>query len=238
MTTPAPTAHPAAAPACHGYTLRDIGQIAARAAARHWSRAADPADRYDAAWHGIAEALSQAAAAPSRDDLFRAARAEISRLTDQHYRAHGLASHTPQHTRAWQQYWWQHTRPQPSWDETVTERVALTQIWPRLSPVQQQALLALATHGDYRAAAAATGKSYTTYRVHLTAARRAFRALWHEHETPSGMWGCDRRVFRRGGTPHRSEPVTRTIAKRARQRRQRAAEDDSACIPQPATAVA
>lgn len=210
-------------PSWHGYSLRALGQIAARAAATHWSRIADPADRHDAAWHAIAETLTAAAAPPPRGDLYRAARAGISGLTDQHYRAHGLAAHTSAHTAAWQRYWWQHARPQPSFDEAVVERIALTQIWPRLSHLHQEVLLALATCGDYRAAAAAAGKTYATYRVHLTAARRAFRALWHEHETPPGMWGCDRRVFRAGGTPRRREPATSTAARRARQRRQRAA---------------
>jgi hypothetical protein len=95
------------------------------------------------------------------------------------------------------------------------DRAALWQIWSQLEERHRVALLALATHEDYQAAADAMGVPYATYVTRVRRARHAFYALWHEGETPSRPWGTDRRQ----GSKDRS--ITSVLAKRQRQRRHR-----------------
>src|SRR5262249_29740424 len=110
----------------------------------------------------------------------------------------------------WVMFWEWATRNTPSHESGVVERTALRQIWHRLSETHQQVLPALAAHEDYGVAAASVGKTYGTFVVTVNAARRQFRRLWHEHETPRGMWGTDRRADRGEEPCHRpSAAVTR-----------------------------
>ena len=67
-----------------------------------------------------------------------------------------------------------------------------------LAEVERSTLLALAITGDYKQAAALLDMSYHTFHTSLSRARRKFLALWHEGETPSRMWGRDRRKWREG----------------------------------------
>lgn len=52
----------------------------------------------------------------------------------------------------------------------------------------------MARHEDYATAAAALGKSRHTFAIQIGHARKAFRELWHEGETPSRPWGAARRA--------------------------------------------
>jgi hypothetical protein len=80
-------------------------------------------------------------------------------------------------------------------------------------------LAALAATGDYGLAAASLGISRSWFISRLSAARKAFLKLWHEHETPSRPWGDDRR----GIKPTNSHTITnRTIGHRRRRAQQRA----------------
>jgi len=58
---------------------------------------------------------------------------------------------------------------------------------------------ALATFNTYQAAADALGVQYQAFARRIRMARRRFFALWHEGETPSGMWRYDRRQDRTVG---------------------------------------
>ena len=92
-----------------------------------------------------------------------------------------------------------------------------------LAPHQAQALLALAEHGDYEAAAA-LGLPYGAFGKRLSAARAAFMTLWHEHETPPGRWRTDKRLYppqraRRPGRDAIRRPGRVRWAGRDRQRR-------------------
>jgi len=78
---------------------------------------------------------------------------------------------------------------------------------------------------DYRLAAETLGKIRGSYVTQLSVARRAFRELWHEGETPSRHWGTDRR-----GNPdaqhNKTHPgrsaATESMRRRRRRRQQQA----------------
>jgi hypothetical protein len=102
-------------------------------------------------------------------------------------------------TKGFELYWWHtaHTTPGP--ENKITERVALTQIWPRLRPEHQQVLAALAAHGDYGLAASSLGISRRLFTARLSEARQAFLRRWHEGESPSRIWttGKTTKIWRR-----------------------------------------
>lgn len=204
----------------HGYTLTDLDRLARMAAHRAYGgRILDPTDRYDTAWHTVAEMLCTAEEPPTTRQLLDAGITAVNRASQDHRHTWGM-------TRAWEsaegdmaafmRYWELDRRVTASPEDPVVDRTALRQIWPRLSVTHQQVLYALAiADGDHREAAAALGKSLVTFRSHLKGARAAYRALWHEHETPSRMWG-------RSGEKGRHTAM-QTLIHRRKQRARRAA---------------
>lgn len=200
---------PAAAPrpdvpdaVAYGYTLADLQQYARIASSAHsWYRGMDTADRQAAAWAAIVDHLLAADEAPSRHELINAGLGGIDRAVYQHERMHGIPQKNPtagqSMPRFWR-YWWLNTAPVPSHENAVIDRLALRQIWPHMSPTHRTVLLTLAAVGDYQEAADRLGKTYDTFASHVHNARKQFLRLWHEHEQPSGVWGADRRAYRRG----------------------------------------
>ncbi len=204
----------------HGYSMDDLDRLARIAAVRAvGGRILDPVDRYETAWGAIAEYLATAQESPTGGQLVAAGATAVSRAGQDHRHTWGM-------TRTWgsgegdvggyQRYWELARRSAASPEEPVVDRMALRQIWPCLSVTHQQVLYALAIHdGDHREAAAALGKSLLTFRSHLRAARAAYRALWHEHEMPSRMWGRSGQQGRR--------TAAQTLVNRRQQRARRAA---------------
>jgi hypothetical protein len=80
----------------------------------------------------------------------------------------------------------------------------------------------LATHSDYQKAADALGKPYHSFVSTVSTARKQFLRLWHEHETPSGVWGHDRR--NRPRAEDRRSVTVVTIRRRNRRREARQAD--------------
>jgi hypothetical protein len=207
----------------HGYTLDDLRRLAGGVVKHAWSQLGDQADRLEVAWSAIAEALYASESTPTRRELFQAGMDAMSRHDAQDRHHHGVAwSATQRYTGfgsspSFQTYWCL-ARTSPSPEDGVVERTALTQIWPRLSEGQRRALLALAAFDDYAAAAKALGIKYQSFHTLVRTARLRFLALWHEGETPSRIWGRDRRIWRRNaGPPAEHRPVTvrmRAAAKR------------------------
>lgn len=213
----------------HGYTLDDIERLSRIAVNMAWPRAMDYRDRYDAAWHAVVEMLYDSEDPPSERDLKFVGAVAVNRLAQDHGQTWGIDRRNPdagyEGMRGFQRYWFFNSGPTPSPENSVVDRVALNQIWPRLSPTHQQVLLAMAAHGDHVAAADAVGKTYTTFTTHLNNARRSFRQLWHEHETPARMWGKNDR--RRGNLT-----AAQVLANRIHQRARRA-QDDTPKPPKP-----
>lgn len=205
----------------HGYSLDDIDQLARTAAVRaRGGRILDPADRYETAWGAIAERLATATEPPSQRDLFGAGTTAVNRAGQDHRHTWGMArtwGAAEGDIAAYARYWELARRSAASPEEPVVDRTALRQIWPHLSVTHQQVLYALAIHdGDHHAAAATAGKTLACFRSHLKSARAAYRTLWHEHETPSRMWGKSGQRGRRTATEilinRRQQRARRTAA--------------------------
>jgi DNA-directed RNA polymerase specialized sigma24 family protein len=211
---------PTSANLWHGYSMDDIDRLTRTAAIRaRGGRILDPGDRYETAWSAIAEHLATTDTPPTTTELLTIGLQAVNRAGQDHRHTWGM-------TRTWgaaegdvaayRRYWELDRRVTGSPEDPVVDRTALAQIWPRLSPTHQQVLWALALHdGDHRGAAESLGKSLVTYRSHLKGARAAYRALWHEHETPSRMWGKSGQQGRR--------TATQVLANRRQQRARRTA---------------
>lgn len=178
----------------HGHTLTTIDDIARTAAYIAYGKyILDPTDRYHTAWSAIVELLATSPEPPTRGDLIYGGAHAVSRAGRDYRRSWGMGRNTgsgegdmPSYAR----YWELARRATPSPEAAIVDRMALHQIWPRLSLTHRQVLHALAIHdGDHVAAAGSLGKTVGAFRTHLKSARAAYRALWHEHETPSRMWG-------------------------------------------------
>ena len=205
-------------PVAHGYTMRDLDHLARTAVATAHVQILDAVDRYDAAWHAIAEALCDAETPPAARELTLTGAYAINRYVQDHRRAWGLSRAPDEdgvvHNRlAFERYWALSRRGGSSPEDIVVDGTALTQIWSRLSSTHQSVLVAMATHDDPVRAADSVGKSLVCFRSHLKNARRAVLVLWHEHETPSRLWSK--------GTGRRSG--TRMLRNRRQQRARRAA---------------
>lgn len=179
----------------HGYTMRDLDQIAAAACRADRSLVSDAHTRYDTAWSAIAEALCVAQEPPTRADLVRigwqaiynevrAMRHTFGFLDKEG--THGVAS-SPRFV----QYW---TLPPERPEEGMAERIAVGQILAVLTDTEQAAVVALAVHGDYARAADALGIGYSAMTVRMSTARRRFRTHWFAPETAPPIKGTDRRV--------------------------------------------
>lgn len=156
--------------------------------------------RYELAREGVAERLYAAPAGepPDPSDLVRAGQDAIAAHVNAEQQQHGYDRETGRRMPRWAAYW-HGQRPVREPEAGLIERLALWQVWPELTPGQRRAFLALAACGTRDAAAQSLGISARTFAHHLEAGRRRFFALWHEHETPPGFWGSDRRVARAGG---------------------------------------
>lgn len=182
----------------HGTTLAELHRLARLAAGTINVAHGSAADRCQLAWAAIADALLAADTPPDPRRLVWAGRTAIYRAARDDWHHWGVSKRDPLagvgSMRAFRVFWWPQVSPDPGPEGPVVERAAVAQIWPTLTDAQRQALLALATTGNYRAAAALLGISYQSLKDRLCAARRRFRRLWHEGETPSRPWGTDRRV--------------------------------------------
>lgn len=198
-----------------GHTLDSLDRLTRIAVAMAYTTAMDYTDRYDAAWHAIAEHLYATDGVPPDRDLKLAGANAVNRLAQDHAQTWGAPRGGEFESAArFLRYWELARGPAPSPEGKVVDRVAFAQIWPRLSTTHRQVLTALAVCGDQAGAAELLGKSYATVGSHLRNARRAFLTLWHEHETPSRVWGKTGRGRR---------TATETLRNRRQQRARRAA---------------
>jgi hypothetical protein len=214
----------------HGYTVVDLDELARRAALDTWQWTPWPfGERKDIARFAIIEHLLTCAQPPDFWRLVKLGKRAIQANVyhEAHHRGVSVAragqsggAPLPHFVKYWSSAG-QHTR---SPEDLIVDPLALAQIWPRPAPSHQTALLALAAHGDYEQAAASLTKTYRTFFVLISMACKEFFRLWHQGETPSRMWGRDRRKRQSpGGSPHHSITVV-TIRRHERRRRGKQAE--------------
>jgi hypothetical protein len=180
----------------HGYCYRDVRRLAGYAAHRsYWQRVMTAQDRFDLAVSAIAESVLAAEQRPREKDLVTVGVQAINHSVQAQMRHRGTSYHKPVDTEPnmanfWV-YWWPQIGYVGSHENNVVETIAMFQILPRLKPVHQKALVALAIHGTYDKAAASFGRSSIAFRSLVYRARKEFLSLWHEDEQPSRIWGQD-----------------------------------------------
>jgi hypothetical protein len=206
----------------HGYTLDKIRGLSIWTVMHQCHHGlADFDERLEVAWHAIIEHLYTSDQPPALPELIRVAWQAIAQYVgkDEHFRrgtSHDNRDRDAPFTTGFIRYW--HDTGRAGLEERVTERLALAQIWTRLRPAQRELLATMAEHEDYSKAAAALGKTRHTFTTQIGHARRAFRELWHEGETPSGPWGADRRGTK-PDSPKMRVTYRLTVRRRAAQTR-------------------
>ncbi|MCX4809023.1 hypothetical protein OG601_47185 [Streptomyces sp. NBC_01239] len=198
----------------HGYTMRDLHDIARYAVSRNGAyRTTDPDERYAAAWHAAAETLYAAETKPARRDLTQAAWNACDQATRRMLADCGVPPNATTRLPRFHTYWHLASSPTASPEDRVVEVLALRQIWERLTPKDRTALAALAVHDDYQTAADSLGLKYYTFCQHVRHARIRFHRLWLEGETPRKSWRDQR--AKRGEGP--KENVSAFIRRRRRE---------------------
>lgn len=180
----------------HGYTIADLDHLTHTVLRLdRWHTAGYQDDRFDAVWHALAEHLCTTPTAPTRREMITVGiRASDSHVnTEMHHHGRTYTSDGTAEMPGFARFWFAAHAPSP--EHRIVERSAAAQIWPLLTPRQQEALHALACHGDYQMAAVAIGASYKTFTSLIQGARRRFYRWWHEGETPpTRPWRKDKRT--------------------------------------------
>jgi len=206
----------------HGYTLSQVNAVSVWTVMHdRYCSFADADERLEVAWHAIIEHLYTASEAPARQDLILSGWRAIREYVQKDARFRGYNFDNAGETRKGYTRYWTSTNPAGP-EERVTDALALAQIWPHLKQSERDLLAALAEHEDYGLAAEAMSQPRHTYATEVGRAKRAFRELWHEGETPSRPWGADRR--RRPDTEEYTRPSVTyrlTVRQRAKARRER-----------------
>jgi hypothetical protein len=185
----------------HGYTLHDLDRVT-RGVLRYSRIMIGHGDeRYAVVHHGIVEALYASDGPVAENELFQAGQAALWKANAANRRLYGQAwiengngsGYGSVGSRLSFVKYWDGRQVTASPENPIVDRTALSQILPTLTSGQQAALIALAVHDDYAAAAASLGLPYGTFVSRVSVARERFLALWHEGEEPSKPWGRDRR---------------------------------------------
>lgn len=203
----------------HGYGLADIDRLARIAVATDRWDTTDAAERYNVVRAAIVEHLIASETVPARRDLVHVGHRAADRYVEAEMQYHGYDKRRLDLGQAagtrFQRHW--QIAGHTPWDERLIEHLALTQIWPRLTLAQQQAVIALAETGDHQEAADLLGLQLPAFSGRLKKARRTIALLWHEHETPRPQ-RMDKRVLARSGTYRGKRLLTEADLERLRDR--------------------
>ncbi|PSL00103.1 hypothetical protein CLV63_102229 [Murinocardiopsis flavida] len=178
----------------HGYTASQVNALSVFAAREcNWVNGMEMTHRALTAWSAIAEHLQLAPLRPEETELIAIGWKAIKTQHHHDLKTRGLAGKDKALlSRAFVRYWNSVSAPTYSPEDMIVDRLALAQIWRALLPTQREVLHALADYEDRHVAARALGMSTAAFGSALNRARYAFFELWHQHETPSKMWGADR----------------------------------------------
>lgn len=187
-----------------GFSLDHLERLARIATRRAFTAGLDPAERYATAWHGIVVALFEAVDPPSPRALVAAGGRAITQAAEAEqaylgYNQRDVWQGSMASSR-FQKYWNRGTAPSP---EDIIDPIALAQVWPMLSLLEQQTITLLALLESYAEAATAAGVSYATYHQRLARARASFFKWWFQPETPAKVTRDQRVPSRRPPTDPR-----------------------------------
>ncbi|GIE29988.1 hypothetical protein Ait01nite_030330 [Actinoplanes italicus] len=174
----------------HGYTLNQVGDIARSAVVAAGYAPSNFADRYDEAWSAVVETLYSADAAPDRQALWYAGLDAVHAAIRDDRRHYGASAFDRNSELAsapgFVRYWGNVVTP--DFSSPMVERFAARQIWRRLSGHHKTVLATFAAAGTIYETARLLDVTAHAAQQRIDRARAAFRALWHEHETPSRQW--------------------------------------------------
>lgn len=216
----------------HGFTLTELDATAAKAAHSSPWRQVAFRQRFDIAQFAVLELLHAADERPDFWALVKAGQRAIHAYAVKELHHRGLVARTGAPggvpiTRYWT-YWQSIATSTESYEDHIVEAIAVRQIVSTLRYSHLQVIRALADYDDYTLAAESLGKARKGFITTLCVARQLCLQLWHEHETPSKIWGHDRRSTRtrrdRGG----SKSITVTTVRRRRTDRRRASQQPAA----------
>ncbi|OLT13040.1 hypothetical protein BJF79_03835 [Actinomadura sp. CNU-125] len=191
----------------HGYTLTDLEKMTRAAVVADRLLVGDIEYRHGIAYSAIVECLYASEEPPDRGHLIRVGWQAIAldvRWSLRHagYPDDGLPGDDTLRPRFLQ--FWEDHKIVPSPEAKVVETLAARQVVDTLSPIYRDALVALAVHDTYQAAAEALGISYVAFKARITVARKQVLANWFQGETPRRTNRADRRVARTGATALRT----------------------------------
>ena len=212
----------------HGFTLTELDVTAAKAAHTSPWRQVAFRHRVDIAQFAILEHLYAADDRPGFWALVKAGQRGIHTYAVKELHHRGLVARTGAPggvpiTRYWT-YWQALAAATESHEDRIVEAVAVHQILSTLRPAYLRVIRALAEHDDYTLAAESLGKARHGFITTLCIARRLCRELWHEHETPSKIWGHDYRSAPTRRDHGGSKAITVTTVRRRRSARRRATQ--------------
>lgn len=215
----------------HGFTLTEMDATAAKAAHTSPWRQVAFRQRVDIAQFAILELLYTADDRPGFWALVKAGQRAIHTYAVKELHHRGLVARTGAPggvpiTRYWT-YWQALAAATESHEDRIVEAVAVHQILSTLRPPYLRVIRALAEHDDYTLAAQSLGKARHGFITTLCIARRLCRELWHQHETPSQIWGHDHRSARTRRDRSRAKSITVTTIRRRRSHRRRARQQPS-----------
>lgn len=188
----------------HGFTFTDLEKIARAAVVADRLLVGDVRYRHGIAYSAIAEALFASEEPPERGHLIRVGWQAIAldvRWSLRHagFPDDGQPGDDKLRPR-FMQFWEDH-RVTPSHEPKIVEDLAAHQVIETLTPLYRDALIALAVHDTYQAAAEALGITYVALKARIATARRQVLAAWFEGETPHRTRHIDRRVGAYGKAP-------------------------------------
>ena len=208
-----------------GLTLADLEAATEKAAYNSPWRQVAFRQRVDIAQFAVLELLYTAEDQPDFWTVVKAGQRAIHNYAIKELHHCGLIARTGAPggvpiTRYWT-YWQAMAAAAESHEEQIVDAVAVHQILTTLRPPYLRVIRALAEYDDYSLAAESLGKARKGFITTLCVARQFFLELWHEHETPSRIWGHDYRSARtrRDRTGSKSITVT-TVRRRRRERRE------------------
>lgn len=182
----------------HGYTLDDLEMMARAAVVADRLLVGDIHYRRGIAYSAIVEALYASEEPPDRAHLIRVGWQAIALDVRWSLRHTGVPDGTwqtedLQRRPRFVQYWADH-QVVPAFDGKIVEGIAVGQVLDALAPTYRDAIVALAAHDTYQAAADAMGISYKAFVARIGEARKRILVRWFEGETPRRTFHTDRRV--------------------------------------------